>query len=62
MKNSVIINEDDRSLVYALSSETSWIPLSVGDYVKSDVRRYQVTEKEFDVDSDTMKYFVTEVK
>jgi len=60
MKNSVIINEDDNNLVYALSSETSWIPLSVGDYVKSDGRRYQVIKKEFDVDSDTMEYFVTE--
>ena len=52
MKHTVIIEKKTQNLILGYSSETTWIPLSVGDKVKADGKTSVVKSKCFDVNDE----------
>ena len=59
MKHTVIIEEKTQNLILGYSSETTWIPLSVGDFIEADSGiLFVVLSKTFCVRDDTLTIYV----
>ena len=58
MKHTVIIEKKTQNLILGYSSETTWIPLSVGDKVKADGKTSVVKSKCFDVNDGTLNIYI----
>ena len=58
MKHTVIIEEKTQNLILGYSSETTWIPLSIGDWVKADGKISAVKSKCFDVENGTLNIYI----
>ena len=61
MKHTVIIEKKTQNIVLGYSSETTWIPLSVGDKVQADGKTSVVKSKCFDVENDTLNIYIGDV-
>ena len=61
MKHTVIIEEKTQNIVLGYSSETTWIPLSIGDKVKADGKISVVESKGVDVEDETLVIYIGDV-